>query len=78
MLDATASAAALGVLPPDNVVPTIELKTSFYRPVPVARLRATGKVLHQGRTTVFLEAFLYDADDILLAGMTATARIVTL
>lgn len=85
MLDATAATALLAQLPVDQVAPTIEMKTSFFRPVPLGRLIARGKVLHRGTSIAFLEASLYAGDDAdpagnetLLAAQTATARIVHL
>lgn len=77
MLDTAASTALLATLPSDQRCPTIEMKTSFFRPVPLGPLVAHGKVLHRGSTIAFLEASLYDPDGTLLASTTATARIVT-
>ena len=77
MLDAAGSTALLASLPVDRLCPTIELKTSFFRPAPLGPLVARGRVLHRGSTIAFLEASLYDPDETLLATSTATARIVT-
>jgi uncharacterized protein (TIGR00369 family) len=76
MLDATASAAVLAQLPSDHFAPTIEMKTSFFRPVPVGRLIGRGRVLHRGKSIAFTESSLYDEAGELLASATATARIV--
>jgi uncharacterized protein (TIGR00369 family) len=77
MLDAAASTALLAVVSSDQRTPTVELKTTFLRPVPLGTLRARGRVVHRGATIGFLEASLYDPDETLLATMTSTARIVS-
>ena len=77
MLDAAASSAVLAQLRPDQFAPTLELKTSFLRPVPTGRLVGRGRVVHRGRSIAFLEATLHGPDDLLLASATATVRIVT-
>jgi uncharacterized protein (TIGR00369 family) len=77
MLDAAASTALLALVAPDQLTPTVELKTTFFRPVPVGTLYARGRVVHRGGTIGFLEASLFDPDDTLLASMTSTARIVS-
>lgn len=78
MLDAVASTALLATLPPDQFAPTIEMKTSYLRPVPTARVKGLGRIVHRGRSIAFLDASLYALDGDLLATATATARIVTM
>jgi uncharacterized protein (TIGR00369 family) len=77
MLDATASTAILAQLPTDHFAPTIEMKTSFFRPAPVGRLTGRGRVVHRGKSIAFVEASLYDDAGALIATATATARIVS-
>jgi uncharacterized protein (TIGR00369 family) len=76
MLDATASAAVLAQLPSDHFAPTIEMKTSFFRPAPVGRLLGRARVVHRGKSIAFIESSLYDEAGELLASATATVRIV--
>ena len=76
MLDAVASTALLAQLPSDHFAPTIELKTSFLRPVPAGRLLGRGRVVHRGRTIAFLEGELRDPSGALLATGSTTVKIV--
>lgn len=56
-------------------VPTLELKTSFLRPVFPGTLISEGWVLRRGRSTVFTEGKLWDADGALLATASATSTL---
>jgi molybdopterin converting factor subunit 1 len=78
MLDETMGPAALAALGPGHMVPTLELKVSFLRPVRPGRLVSDARVVHRGKSVVFLESSLRDDDGALLATATATARIVEL
>jgi uncharacterized protein (TIGR00369 family) len=78
MLDETMGPAALSALGPGHTVPTLELKVSFLRPGRVGRLVADARVVHKGRSVVFLEGRLTDDDGNLIATSTATARVVRL
>ena len=78
MLDETMGPAALSALGPGYMVPTLELKVSFLRPARVGRLVADARVVHLGRSVVFLEGSLADDDGKLIATATATARVVAL
>jgi uncharacterized protein (TIGR00369 family) len=72
---ATASRSAQ----PDTGVVTIEMKTSFMRPAPLATgkpLVARGRVLHHTRGTAFAEGSVYDADGQLCAQATGTFKYV--
>ena len=72
---ATASRSAQ----PDRGVVTIEMKTSFMRPVPLASrkpLVARGRVLHRTSSTAFAESSVYDADGQLCAQATGTFKYV--
>ena len=55
---------------------TINLNVSFFRPARPGKLFAEGRVLNMGKTVVFLEATLSDADGNKLASATASARVV--
>lgn len=77
MLDAAVATALMALIRPDQVAPTLELKISYLRPVPLGRLVGRGRVLHRGGTIGFLAGELYDEQDQVLATATATVRIIT-
>jgi uncharacterized protein (TIGR00369 family) len=78
MLYDTVGPALLATLEPDEFQSTIEFKVSFYRPARPGRLIGKGRVVHREGDLAFLEASLMDANDVLLANATATARVVPL
>ena len=78
MLDEAMGPAALSALPAGQGVPTLELKVSFLRPASPGRLVADARVVHMGRSVVFLESSLVTDDGTLIAKATATARIVSM
>ena len=51
---------------------TLELKINFLKPVWKARLRATGRVVKQGRTVGLVECDIVDEQDNLVAHATST------
>jgi uncharacterized protein (TIGR00369 family) len=55
------------------VAPTLEMKTSFFRPAQPGKLKGVGKVVRWGRQVAFTEGELYDAEGRLLAKATGTA-----
>ncbi len=52
--------------------PTLELKTSFLRPLFVGRAEVVAKILKFGKSTAFVEGELFDPDGKLVAKATAT------
>ncbi len=56
-----------------SVAPTLEMKTSFFRPAMPGPLRGVGRVVRWGKTVAFTEGELYDAEGRLLAKATGTA-----
>jgi molybdopterin converting factor subunit 1 len=76
MLDETMGPTALSLLGPGHMVPTLELKVSFLRPVRPGRLIADGRVVHMGKSVGFLESSLTDEDGNVVATASATARVV--
>jgi molybdopterin converting factor subunit 1 len=78
MLDDTMGPAGITALGPGHVVPTLELKVSFHRPLHPGRVVADGRVVHKGRSIIFLEGALRNGDGELVASATATARVVRL
>ena len=74
-LDEAMSLAALIASDLQMAVPTLEMKTSFLRPLFKGRCRVRGQVKRLGRTVAFTEGDLFDADDRLCASATATAAL---
>jgi molybdopterin converting factor subunit 1 len=76
MLDETMGPAAISMLGPGFMVPTLELKVNFLRPGRPGRMVADARVVHRGKSVVFMESSLVTDDGTLIATATATARIV--
>ena len=74
MLDDTAVLAGLAKSGFTQVMPTLEMKTSYLAPAPIARLTGRGRVIRLGRSIAFLEADLLDGQGKLLARTSMTAR----
>ncbi|MDH4384535.1 MAG: PaaI family thioesterase [Caulobacter sp.] len=73
MLDECMSVSGLVTSGMTCVMPTLEMKTSFFRPAMPGLLKGVGMVARWGKTIAFLEGELYDSEDRLLAKATATA-----
>jgi uncharacterized protein (TIGR00369 family) len=73
MLDECMSVACMVASGMTAVAPTLEMKTSFFRPGMPGKLRGVGRVAKWGRQVAFTEGELYDADGRLLAKATGTA-----
>lgn len=54
---------------------TLELKTHFLRPAFPGAYHGEGRVVRMGRSIAFLEAELFDAQDMLVATASATFRL---
>lgn len=76
MLDECMSVACMVASGMTHVAPTVEMKTSFFRPAVPGALRGVGRVVKWGRTIAFTEGELYDAAGRLLAKATGTATPV--
>ena len=76
MLDEAMGPAAVTLMGPDEMTATLEMKVSYIRPATAGRLIAEGRVVHKGRSVVFMEGSLTTDDGSLIATATATARIV--
>jgi len=73
ILDEVMSVAGSVVQPPPAMSPTLQMTTSFIRPVPVGeRLDARGQVVRKGRAAIFTEGWLWNEDGTLLAQATAS------
>lgn len=73
MLDECMSVACMVASGMSHVAPTVEMKTSFFRPGVPGLLRGVGRVVKWGKTIAFTEGELYDAEGRLLAKATGTA-----
>lgn len=72
MLDETMSVAAVVASGMTAFVPTLEMKTSFFRPAMPGPLKVIGRVAKWGRQICFLEGEIYDPQGRLLAKATST------
>jgi uncharacterized protein (TIGR00369 family) len=77
MLDDTMGPAAWIMTKGELYTATIDLTVSFLAPARPGPLFGEGQVVQLGKTIVFLESRLMDADDRLRARATATARLVS-
>ena len=77
-LDSAAGNAVHSTLPAGTGYTTVNLATTFLRPVTAdsGTLRCTGRVVHAGRRIAVSEARLEDGDARLLAHATATCMIL--
>ena len=73
MLDECMSVACMVASKMTAVAPTVEMKTSFFRPAMPGPLKGVGRVAKWGRTIAFTEGELYDAEGRLLAKASGTA-----
>ncbi|HRD47329.1 MAG TPA: PaaI family thioesterase [Caulobacter sp.] len=73
MLDECMSVACMVASGMTAVAPTVEMKTSFYRPAMPGTIRGVGRVARWGKTIAFTEGELYDAEGRVLAKATGTA-----
>jgi uncharacterized protein (TIGR00369 family) len=73
MLDEAMSVACMVASGMTAVAPTLEMKTSFFRPGQPGKIKGIGKVVKWGRQVAFTEGELYDPDGRLLAKATGTA-----
>ncbi|MFO8009794.1 MAG: PaaI family thioesterase [Dehalococcoidia bacterium] len=75
--DAAMGAAYHSTLTDDETCSTLELKISFLKPAPRAKLRATGRVIKEGRSVGFVECDVIDEGGSLLARATGTLLKMT-
>jgi len=73
MLDECMSVACMVASGMTAVAPTLEMKTSFFRPGAPGKIKGVGKVVKWGRQVAFTEGELFDPDGRLLAKATGTA-----
>ena len=73
MLDECMSVACMVASGMTSVAPTVEMKTSFYRPAMPGLLRGVGRVARWGKSIAFTEGELFDAQGRIVAKATGTA-----
>ena len=73
MLDECMSVACMVASGMTAVAPTLEMKTTFFRPGQPGTIRGIGKVVKWGRQVAFTEGELFDAEGRTLARATGTA-----
>jgi uncharacterized protein (TIGR00369 family) len=73
MLDECMSVACMVASGMTSVAPTLEMKTSFFRPGLPGAITGIGRVARWGKTIAFTEGELRDAEGRLLAKATGTA-----
>ena len=73
MLDECMSVACMVASGMTAVAPTLEMKTSFFRPGMPGKIKGIGRVVKWGRQVAFTEGELYDPEGRLLAKATGTA-----
>jgi uncharacterized protein (TIGR00369 family) len=73
MLDEVMSVACMVASGMTHVAPTLEMKTSFFRPAMPGKLTGVGRVIRWGKTIAFTEGEIYDDQGRLVAKATGTA-----
>jgi len=73
MLDECMSVACMVASGMTAVAPTLEMKTSFFRPGAPGKIKGVGKVVRWGRQVAFTEGELFDDQGRTLAKATGTA-----
>ena len=73
MLDEAMSVACMVASGMTAVAPTLEMKTSFFRPGQPGKIKAVGRVVRWGRQVAFTEGELFDPQGRTLAKATGTA-----
>jgi uncharacterized protein (TIGR00369 family) len=73
MLDECMSVACMVASGMTSVAPTVEMKTSFFRPALPGSIRGVGRVVRWGKTIAFTEGELLDDQGRILARATGTA-----
>jgi len=76
MLDAAMSHALFMQEADVVALPTLELKVSFLEPTLAGRITARGKVIKSGRSIAFLEGMLINAEGLVAATSSSTAKLV--
>ena len=73
MLDECMSVACMVASGMTHVAPTVEMKTSFFRPAAFGAIKGVGRVVRWGKTIAFTEGELYDPEGRIVAKASGTA-----
>ena len=73
MLDEAMSTCVIIASNVTMTAPTLELKTSYLRPLFPGRAEVEAKIIRMGKTTAFMEAACYDPEGRMVAKASATA-----
>ena len=76
MLDTALTMAGLVATEYKAFLPTLEMKSTFIGPARPGIFIGEGRVLRMGKSIIFLEATLYDAQENLIATASATAKLI--
>ncbi|HWD27808.1 MAG TPA: PaaI family thioesterase [Rhizomicrobium sp.] len=76
MLDDTMGPAVLLATEGRLYTVTLNLSVQFVAPARAGRFTGEGRIVSLGKTIAFLEAKLFDAEDVLVATATSSARLV--
>ena len=75
MLDAAMSHAVFSHIANVTGVSSLEIKTSYLEPTRAGQLRAVGSIVKSGYKIAFMEAQLYNDQDLLLATTSSVAKL---
>ncbi|MEH6634317.1 MAG: PaaI family thioesterase [Halioglobus sp.] len=75
MLDAAMSHAVFSHIANVTGVSSLEIKTSYLEPARAGHLRAVGSIVKSGYKIAFMEAQLYNDQDLLLATTSSVAKL---
>jgi uncharacterized protein (TIGR00369 family) len=76
MLDVVTTNAAATTMESGEIPVTIELKVNYIQPVKIGVVLGFGRVVHRGKSTIFLEGNLRSPENALVATASATVRVI--
>jgi uncharacterized protein (TIGR00369 family) len=75
MLDNVMARAVAQRLEDDQIIQTLEMKTTFIAPAPIGPVLGEGQIVRQGRSIVFLEGRIFNEAGDLLVTASSTAKL---
>jgi uncharacterized protein (TIGR00369 family) len=75
MLDNAMSRAVVQRMEDDQIIQTLEMKTTFVAPAPIGPVIGEGQIVRQGRSIVFLEGRIFSEAGDLLVTASSTAKL---
>lgn len=78
LLDTAMGCTLMTTLPKDKTFTTLELKVNFLKAITLKTksVFATGKIIHQGKSTAYIEASLVDENNVIYAHSVCTCMIL--